>query len=323
MNDRYLTMLNQTAAQTGGLTLERDYPLSRLTSVGTGGVARIYVKVEKVSALCELLKILEPPFFFMGSGTNLLLSDRAFEGTIVRLGNSFGRIRQNGDVITSGATASLGRLVRRAIELGFPGFEELAGVPGSVGGAAAMNAGTHIVELGDLVEKLTMVDMDGRRRVFGSSELLHNYRSSLAPLPGVITSLGFRKGESGNPSVQRERASELSEGRKLKHPWRARTFGSTFKNPPGMIAAKLIDAAGIKGTVLGGARISPVHANFIENHDGASSQDIVELIKLVRDRVKRESGITLEPEVRLVGFTSGELEELTPFAINVINQKNN
>ena len=322
MNDRYLSRLNRIVADTGGLKLEMDYPLSRLTSVGTGGVARLFAAVDKVGALCELVRILEKPFFIMGSGTNLLLSDRAFEGTIVRLGNSFGRIREQGRVISAGAAASLGRLVHKAVEQGFPGFEELAGVPGSVGGAASMNAGTHIVELGDLLEKLMIVDMDGQRRVFARSELVPGYRCSLAPVPGVITSLSFRKGENGNPASQRERARELSEGRRLKHPWRARTFGSTFKNPPGQIAAKLIDRAGLKGTVIGGARISPVHANFIENHNGASSLDIVELIKLVRERVSQDSGITLEPEVRLVGFTGEELGELASLAVNAINKKN-
>ncbi len=322
MNGGFVTSLDRLVSAAGGLTLERDCPLSRLTSIGTGGVARLLVKAEKVNALCELVKILEPPFFIMGSGTNLLLSDRPFEGTVVRLGGALGRIRQAGEVLSAGAAASLGRLVHRAIEQDFAGFEELSGVPGSVGGAAAMNAGAHSVALGDLVEKLVMVDLSGARRVFSHSELTPGYRSSLAPVPGVITSLSFRRGvKRGNPLVQRRRARQLSEGRKLKHPWRARTFGSTFKNPPGMIAARLIDQAGLKGTVIGGARVSPVHANFIENHNGAASLDILELIKLVRDRVRRESGVTLEPEVRLVGFTAGELGELASCAVNVIEKK--
>ena len=119
MNDDLAASLSRLVSVTGGLTLERDYPLSRLTSVGTGGVARLYVKAEKVNALCELVRILEPPFFIMGSGTNLLLSDRPFEGTIVRLGSAFGRIRQTGDVLRAGAAANLGRLVHRAVEQGF------------------------------------------------------------------------------------------------------------------------------------------------------------------------------------------------------------
>ncbi len=323
MNGDYVTKVSRLGTKTGGLTIEHDYPLSRLTSIGSGGVARLYVKAEKVNALCELAKILEPPLFIMGSGTNLLLSDRPFEGTVVRLGGAFGRIRQAGDVLSAGAAASLGRLVHRAIEQGFAGFEELSGVPGTVGGAAAMNAGAHGVELGELVEKLVMVDLSGARRVFGHGELTPGYRSSLAPVPGVITSLSFRRGaKRGNPLLQRRRARQLSERRKLKHPWRARTFGSTFKNPPGMIAARLIDQAGLKGTVIGGARVSPVHANFIENHNGAASLDILELIKLVRDRVLRTSGVTLEPEVRLVGFTAGELGELAPCAVSAIEKKN-
>jgi len=298
----------------GGLTFERDYPLSRLTSIGTGGPAKLCVAAESVRALRHLMSVIEKPYFVMGSGTNLLLSDRPFGGTIVRLGKAFGRIRLRGNRIIAGAAARLGRLVETAIEAAFPEFEELAGVPGSVGGAAAMNAGTHIVEIGDLVEKLVMVDTRGRSRIFSRGELVLGYRRPLAPEPGVVTSLSFLRGDGGDPSKQRARANELIENRRIKHPWRARTFGSTFKNPPGQIAARLIDAAGLKGTVIGGARVSPIHANFIENHDRATSSEIIELIKMVRARVSENSGVMLEPEVQLVGFRASELGDLAPYA---------
>ena len=314
MSEAYVARMLKALEGTEGLMLKRDFPLSRLTSIGTGGPAKLYVAVESMRALRRLMGVIEKPYFVMGSGTNLLLSDRPFDGTIVRLGKAFGRIRLSGERITAGAAARLGRLVDTAIEAAFPGFEELAGVPGSVGGAAAMNAGTHIVEIGDLVEKLVMVDTQGTRREFSRDELARGYRSPLAPAPGVVTSLSFVRGDGGDPARQRERARELSEGRKIKHPWRARTFGSTFKNPPGQIAARLIDSAGLKGTTVGGARVSPVHANFIENHAGATSRDIIELIQLVRARVSESSGVMLEPEVQLVGFTSSELSDLAPYA---------
>lgn len=314
MSESYLSRMELALKGTAGLKLARNYQLSRLTSIGTGGVAKLYVAAESVQALQRLMALIEKPYFVMGSGTNLLLSDRPFDGTIVRLGSAFGRIRRSEGRITAGAAATIGRLVSLAIDAGFPGFEELAGVPGSVGGAAAMNAGTHIVEIGDLVEKLMMVDTDGRRRIFRREELAHGYRSSLAPVAGVVTSLSFLRAAGGDPSRQRERARELTEGRRIKHPWRAMTFGSTFKNPPGQIAAKLIDAANLKGTVVGGARVSPVHANFIENHAGAASADILELIKIVRRQVKQTSGVMLEPEVQLVGFSADELGDLAPYA---------
>ena len=267
-----------------GLELKENYPISRLTSIGTGGLARIYAQIERVSALCRLMELVEGPYFILGSGTNLLISDRDFPGVIIHLGTSFRRLRLCCEKISCGAAVELSRLVELAVENSFDGFEELSGVPGSAGGAAAMNAGTHIQELGDLIDSLALVDNHGRRRIFRSDKLVKRYRTTLAPVAGVITSLSFVRRPGGDPVRQAARAAELVNGRKLKHPWREKTFGSTFKNPPGQIAAKLIDGASLKGLRVGGARVSPVHANFIENHDQATALDIVELIRQVRRR---------------------------------------
>jgi len=295
-----------------GLEFQENFSLSRLTSIGTGGRARVLVIVQSSSALKKLMPLISGPWFVLGSGTNILISDRDFPGAIIRLGRSFNRLRLEGDKITCGAAVLLARLVRKAVKASFAGFEELSGVPGSVGGAAAMNAGTNIKEIGDLVHTLRMVDTMGKSWLFRKEQLRKNYRMSLAPMPGVITSLTFIRAPGGNPESQAERAKFLSGQRKLKHPWQEKTFGSTFKNPPGRFAARLIDEAGLKGLRLGGARVSPVHANFIENKEEASALDILELIKQVRRVVRERFGMTLELEVRLVGFTSLELGELAP-----------
>ena len=309
---------SESLSEIDGLEIRKNYSLSRLTSIGTGGRTKIYLSVARVGALKKAMKLIKGPFFILGSGTNLLISDRDFPGVIIHLGCGFRRLRLEGDRIICGAAVPLARLVKKAIENSFAGFEELSEVPGSVGGAAAMNAGTHIRELGDLVETLWMVDTKGRRRSFNSSAIQTKYRSSLAPVPGVITSLCFRRLPGSDPRRQAERAESLANGRKLKHPWRERTFGSTFKNPPGKIAAKLIDKAGLKGLHIGGARVSPVHAQFIENNQGASALDILELIKHVRQVVQERYGVLLEPEVRLVGFTAEELGDLAPYATSTI-----
>ena len=305
-------------SEINGLEIRKNYPLSRLTSIGTGGRAKIYLGVRRVDALKKAMKLIREPFFVLGSGTNLLISDRDFPGVIIHLGGGFRRLRLEGDRIACGAAVPLALLVKKAIKNSFGGFEELIGVPGSVGGAAAMNAGTHITELGDLVETLWMVDTAGRKRSFNSSAIQKKYRSSLAPIPGVITSLSFRRWPGGDPRLQAERAKSLASERKLKHPWRERTFGSTFKNPPGMIAAELIDKAGLKGFRIGGARVSPLHSQFIENDQGASALDILELIKFVRQLVNKRYGVLLDPEVRLVGFTAKELGDLAQYAISTI-----
>ncbi len=302
-----------------GLTLREGYPLKRLTTIGAGGTARWFAQVESLAALRNLLLALgDSPWFILGGGSNLLISDRDFPGVILRLGGGFRRLSANGGRLVCGAAVSLARLVHLAVQDGFPGFEELSGVPGSVGGAAAMNAGTHVKELGDLVESLYLMNARGELKKYPATALNRGYRRSLAPESGVITRLDFRRSPGGDPASQAARAAELSNQRKQKHPWNSRTFGSTFKNPEGMIAAKLIDAAGLKGTQIGGARVSPKHANFIENERGAAALDILALVKLVRDTVRAQSGVSLEPEVRLLGFTADELGDLAPYAVSIV-----
>jgi len=304
-----------------GLVVRENFPVSRFTSIGTGGRARFYVRVERVGALKKLMPLINGPWFVLGSGTNLLLSDRDFPGVIIHLGRAFGWFHLRGEKISCGAAVPLARLVKKAVEASFAGFEELSGIPGSVGGAASMNAGTEIKEISDFVYELWMVDLQGNRRLFRKEHLRKQYRTSLVPEPGIITSLSFRGQPGGDPCSQAERARQLINQRKVKHPWQERTFGSTFKNPPGYFAAKLIDQAGLKGLRAGGARVSPVHANFIENKEGASALEILELIKQVRKVVLEHSGIILEPEVKLVGFTVEELGELAPYADSPITLK--
>ncbi len=297
-----------------GLDFKKNMPLSRLTTIGTGGTARLYVVVETLRALKKLLPNVEEPWFVLGAGSNLLVSDREFPGVIIKLGRGFRRIRQNGDCLFCGAAVALSRLVTRAIEAGFGGFEEMSGIPGTLGGAAAMSAGTQLKEIGDLAHRLWMVDTEGNRRVFRKEELRHNYRKSLAPVAGVATAMTFLRQPGGDPGAQAERSRLLIDQRKIKHPWGKHTFGSTFKNPPGEIAARLIDRAGLKGLRIGGARVSPAHANFIENTGNASSLEVLELIKRIRQVVHQRFGVSLEPEVRLLGFTTRELGDLAPYA---------
>jgi len=306
--------LIRSLAAEPNLIIRKNMPLSRLTSIGTGAQARLYVRVETLSALKKLMPSLPEPWFVLGAGSNLLVGDREFPGVIIQLGSGFRRLRLSKDRLVCGAAVALSRLVKRAISAGYAGFEEMSGIPGTVGGAAAMNAGTHLKEIGDLVHTLRMVDTLGERRAFRSSSLRHGYRRSLAPVAGVVTSMTFLPQPGGDPKTQAERAGALERQRKIKHPWRKRTFGSTFKNPPGEFAAALIDRAGLKGVSIGGARVSPLHANFIENTGNASSRDVLELIKHIRQTVQRRFGVSLEPEVLLLGFTAEELGELAPYA---------
>lgn len=297
-----------------GLELHERYPLAPLTTIGTGGRARWYALAQDEAALVALMPRLRGPWFVLGSGSNLLIADRDFPGVVIRLGKNFRRLRSEGGALRCGAAVKLSRLVERAIGAEMSGFEELSGIPGTVGGAATMNAGTHLRELGDLVHTLTVIDMQGRRRLFREQALQRGYRRSLSPVRGAITSLTFLRTGGGDSQAQAARSAELIGQRQAKHPWQERTFGSTFKNPPGEIAARLIDRAGLKGLQRGGARVSPKHANFIENFSSAGALDILELIRTIRQEVRERFGITLEPEVRLLGFSREELGELAPYA---------
>lgn len=312
------TDIRRRLAGVTGLEVRECYPLSGLTTIGTGGRARWFAEVDRVTGLKSLMAALDMPWFVLGGGSNLLISDRDFPGLIIHLGRGFRHLSIRNDRIICGAAVPLSQLVRRAVDGAFPGFEELSGIPGTVGGAASMNAGTHLKDLGGLIERLRLVDVTGRARVFQSGGLKRGYRNSLAPVPGVVTSLTFIRGPGGDPAIQAERAFQLADQRRVKHPWGARTFGSTFKNPEGLIAAKLIDQSGLKGMRIGGARVSPVHANFIENDRGARALDILELIRTVRARVREKFGVSLEPEVRLLGFTGKELGDLAPYAVSTI-----
>ena len=145
-----------------------------------------------------------------------------------------------------------------------------------------MNAGAYLKEIADLTERLWMVDMEGNRRVFRREELPVSYRKSLAPVPGVITGMSFVRLSGGDTKMQAARSREILEKRQGNHPWKEKTFGSTFKNPEGTYAARLIQQADLRGYTVGGARISPVHTNFIENTGNAASNDILAVIKHVR-----------------------------------------
>ncbi|MEA2062424.1 MAG: UDP-N-acetylmuramate dehydrogenase [Gemmatimonadota bacterium] len=311
----------EALARQGGLKVTRNVPLSRLTTIGTGGTASLHVRVDTLKALKELMPCLGNKWFVLGAGSNLLISDRPFNGVIVQLGKGFRSLRLRAGSLVCGAAIPLSRLVNKAILAGFSRFEELSGIPGTVGGAAAMNAGTHVQDLGGLTSRLWMVDMDGNKRSFTKINLVRGYRRSLAPVAGIVTAMTFRPclPLGADKSSMAGRAAQLAAERRKKHPWQARTFGSTFKNPPGETAGLLIERAGLKGFRIGGARVSTVHANFIENVSSATSTDVLELIKNIHRTVRERFDVSLEPEVRLLGFAREELGELAGFAPQVSN----
>jgi UDP-N-acetylenolpyruvoylglucosamine reductase len=283
--------------------VERDYDLARLTTIGTGGPARFFARP---AALDELQRDLAwardegLAVRVVGLGSNLLVADEGFDGLVLRLGGELAAIDRDGDDVACGGGASLAAIVRRASDAGLSGIEFGCAIPGTVGGAVRMNAGAYGGELRDVLRRAVVVSADGVREG-GPAELELSYRHSNVRPGEVVASarLALRPA-----AVQEVKATvrRMQAERSAAQPRKARTFGSVFKNPPGDLGAgRMLEACGLKGFQIGGARISPVHANFIENTGDARSADVAALIREGRRRAREQFGVELEHEVELLG----------------------
>lgn len=276
--------------------------LARHTTWGIGGPADLYLEISNRSELVALRRWAAAhrvPLMPIGQGSNLLVGDGGIRGGVVRLRGEFEEIRFDGDIVHVGAGALLPRLSRQAAERGLTGAEPLCGIPGTLGGGLRTNAGTPEGDLGALVQSVEMMDEQGAVRKVPRDELRFRYRH--ADLGGgwaLAATLKLRAGGRNDilSSVEKQLARRAE-----RQPLGTKNCGSVFKNPPGDFAARLIEAAGLKGHRLGGARVSPKHANFIENVDNASADDVRRLIALIQETVRERFGVQLELEVWTVG----------------------
>jgi len=295
---------------------QRDAPLAPRTAVRIGGPADLLSKPADPDALVELLRAareLAVPLTILGGGANTLVADAGVRGLVLRLPQDLALESDAGETLVLCAGAPNTRLWIRAHALGLVGMEFIAGIPGTLGGATAMNAGTRIGEMKDVVRRVELATADGAGFV-DAAALRFGYRSATLPAGGVITriELALQRGDVAGS----ERVMQADkEKRRATQPYDKPTFGSTFTNPPGDFAGRLIEAAGLKGHRIGGAVWSPVHANFVSNLGGATARDVLALMNLARARVRERFGIVLETEVRLAGaFGPGELGELAAHA---------
>lgn len=288
--------------------LHRAYPLGRITSFQIGGAADLYFEPASVEALAAALaaaRELDVPVTCLGGGTNVLVSDRGVRGLVVRLGKAFEYMRwlgEDGDCadIEVGAATRFIRLAKETVSKGWKGLEFAAGIPGSVGGAMQMNAGAFGGEIADVTTSIVLVEMDGTI-VRKPRETLHfSYRKLAFDRAAVVTSGRFRLQRSSVGRLQQV-VARVQEKRRRNQPAGYPNAGSTFKNPPGEFAGRLIERAGLKGTTHGGARVSEEHANFIVNLGCATASDVRGLMSLVQEEVWKACGVWLEPEVRLIG----------------------
>lgn len=278
-------------------------PMARHTTYRIGGPAALYCVLDTVHDVTAALRVLEEEdveWTVVGKGSDLLVSDQGYAGAVLVLGREFKRHSVEDDVLRAGAASVLAHLVQDAFSRGLAGLEWAVGIPGTLGGALVMNAGTREGSIGQYVETVTMfVPGQGLTLVHGR-DVVWEYRRSGVAGRGIIleASLAVTQGEPVRIRAQMERG--LKE-RKAAQPLNLPSAGSVFVNPTGDSAGRLIESVGLKGLRLGGARVSPVHANFIVNEGGATAADVVGLIRKIRMTVKDGCGVDLRPEIKFLG----------------------
>jgi UDP-N-acetylenolpyruvoylglucosamine reductase len=283
--------------------IRRDEPLAKHTTLRVGGPAQVYVEPASEPDLAAVLAYSHEhnlPLFVLGRGSNLLVKDGGFRGVVVCLAHPhFSRIEVAGERLNCGAGAKLKAVAVEARRSGLAGLEFLEGIPGSVGGALRMNAGAMGRAMLDVVESVRLMSLDGKVQERPVRELSATYRSCQA-LRTHIALAAVLGGQPGSREVIEQRMTEYSRKRWKSQP-AAPSAGCIFKNPPAIPAGKLIDELGLKGTRVGGALVSAEHGNFIVNSGAATARDILDLIEIIRQRVRTERGIELETEVEIVG----------------------
>ena len=276
--------------------------LGEFTWFRVGGPAQTFFMPEDENDLAYFLRNLpsEIPVTVIGAGSNLIVRDGGVPGVVVRLGRGFNDVKIEDHRVTVG-TAMLDVMVARAAQTaGLAGLAFLSGIPGTIGGALRMNGGAYGGETKDILVEARGVDRQGNVRNFGNGEMGFSYRHCGVPEDVIFTTATFQA-RAGQPDAIAAEMAEIKKKREASQP-RNRTGGSTFKNPPGHSAWKLVDDAGCRGLTIGGAQVSKLHSNFLINLGGASAADIETLGEIVRQRVKTNSGIDLEWEIKRVGL---------------------
>lgn len=287
-------------------TLLQNEPMSRHTTFRIGGEADRFLTVENRAQLTALLGILRQksiPWLLLGNGSNLLVSDKGFRGAVLALGGEFAKLQllPDGKTVRAGAGVMLASLCAFARDRSLTGLEFAWGIPGSVGGAAYMNAGAYGGEMKDVVKAVTHLTRSGELVTLPREALELSYRHSrYTGGKDIILSVDYGL-EPGNPAEIAGKMEELMGRRKEKQPYDMPSAGSVFKRPANGFAAAMIEECGLKGKQIGGAQVSPKHAGFIVNTGGATCKDVLELIGLIQKTVEERTGTRLECEVRMTG----------------------
>lgn len=279
-------------------------PMAEHTTFRIGGAADYYVTPandEEVKKLMLLCKEEKTPYYIVGNGSNLLVSDAGYRGVIIEIGKEMSGIEVRGERIHVQAGALMSRIAQAALENALTGFEFASGIPGTIGGAAVMNAGAYGGEMKDVIEEVTVLDREGEKHVLKKEELEFGYRTSKVMKEGYTVLSVLLKLSEGNPDEIREQMEDFTQRRITKQPLEYPSAGSTFKRPEGYFAGKLIQDTGLRGFTVGGAQVSEKHSGFVINKDGATAEEVNRLMQEVSNRVYEKFGVRLEPEVRRLG----------------------
>jgi UDP-N-acetylmuramate dehydrogenase len=277
--------------------------LAELTWFRVGGPAQVLFMPEDEGDLAYFLGAIPVGILVtvVGLGSNLIVRDGGVAGVVVRLGRGFNDVTVDGMRVVAGAAVPDVKVARSAQEAGIAGLAFLRGIPGAIGGALRMNGGAYKGETKDVLVEARAVDRQGRMHRLGNADMHYTYRHCGAPEDFIFTQATF-KGTSGDRAAIAAEMDKITESREATQPIKSRTGGSTFKNPPGGKAWQLIDAAGCRGLVVGGAQVSQLHCNFLINLGTATAADIETLGETVRKRVKESSGVDLEWEIKRIGI---------------------
>lgn len=281
-----------------------DEPMKRHTTFRIGGPADFFLlpsTVDEVRGILEICREEELPYFILGNGSNLLVSDKGYRGVIIQLYRNFSNISVEGNEICASSGALLSQIAAAARNASLTGFEFAGGIPGTLGGAVFMNAGAYGGELKDVLKEAVVMTEQGEILTLPVEKLDMGYRTSRIKKAGYLVLEARLVLEQGDMDKIRDITKDLTEKRVSKQPLEYPSAGSTFKRPEGYFAGKLIMDAGLRGYQVGDAQVSEKHCGFVINKGNATAADVLTLIENIREKVQEQFGVTLEPEVKFLG----------------------
>lgn len=296
MNQNFYDKLNNVIAKDSILL---DEPMSRHTTFRVGGPADFFVTPKAKEEVRDVIRICKEagmPYYIIGNGSNLLVSDAGYRGVIVQIYKEMNEVKVEGDLVKAQAGALLSGIAAKALGAELSGFEFASGIPGTIGGACVMNAGAYGGEMKDVLESVTVLTGEGKIIELGRNELELGYRTSVIAKKGYIVLGAVLKLERGDGEKIKTYMDELKEKRVTKQPLEYPSAGSTFKRPEGSYASLLIEQCGLKGLNVGGAEVSTKHSGFVINKGGATFEDVIELTDKVKKCVYEKTGYSLELE---------------------------